>query len=747
MFLMNDKNGLGLMVDEIELVTTFRKIRNGFWEEDKSRLIIGVFADKLVVKFINEFEDYKLDFKQELPPNLDKIGELISAISNEGGGVIFFGITNDRKVRGIKNIEQESERIFRISRDGCNPQPELQMIKIINSNSKKILAVLIPKPIDSLVSFKDIFYKRIGDSKEKMPKSEALKRQIKLLSTLNHYELLWEKSSNLLPIDILGPGRGLEKYGFNDYYLERNFDMDFSEYIHNSDNNILVIGGPLSGKSRLVYENLKKSKTPFDIIIPKYVNFSLDDINIPDYPKVDGHRILVLDDLDRYFTFEYFELLFQKFLEKSNIRIIATCQTGKKYIDVKNRILSKLNIDLDTIFTLIRIDLLAEKDAKKIAKELNKKWDQIDFDGNIGTILVPFAEMKRRYGEDCSDKARYVLKSIKIAYLAEIISEKSNYRLEWISSICSIFFDLSLEKYELITLIEELGPDRLEFIQIVHQNEFFIEESYLEKIIDKEKEMLTIEEYNELINYFYSNPEVLVLIGNNLLTFGQKWSSIYGYEVHQDVFNKCIECFERLLELSPGSNYAYGVLGSAYSYIDEYDKSIFYYETAIDYNPEICQFWGNLGIIYRTVKNYYKAIFCFKKVLELIPDDSIAYYQLAITYNDLNDYNKALEFFDKSLEFDSKSFAANVMKGILLKELGEFDKAIPLLKISIELRSDEPYPLYYLAEIYSIKNDLKNALFYLKEAIKINPYCKKDAKENSAFDNIRDSNAFQNLID
>jgi len=609
----------------------FRKIRNGFWEKGESNVIRGELADSLLDRFVQEFEDYKLDFKIQLPPDHKKTGKLISAISNEGGGVIFYGITDDRIIKGLDDFDTTYESIVRIARDKCSPIPELKSLRIITTNKIEILAILIPQPSKELVSYDDEYFKRISDSTEKMRKNEALTRQIQLLSIQNHYSIIWENSKNILPEDIIGPIRGLQSYGYNEYYLKRGIDEVFTNDLKDFDKNLLIIGSPLSGKSRLVFQSLINSQISYDIIIPKYCEFNLQDIIIPANYKTNRKKILILDDINRYFSFENFEHLFIKFLKEQDIKIIATCQSGEKYHKIKNLILEKLNLDIDVVFETIEMDTINEEEAKHIVRELNLKWENIDFDGNIGSIFLPLGEMKLRYNKIRSTKAKLILQSIKIAYLAGMVREKLSFDTKWISDICKIWFELNLEKYELILLIEELGPDGLQFIQYFEKDRIFIEETYLAKIIDPKIEYLALEDYEKLIEYYYSDVEELVLLGNNLLDFGSYWSAEPYYEVHPDVFNLSIKCFERLLEISPGSTYAYGVLGHAYRHIDNFDKSIYYYETALDFNPEIHNFWGNLGFVYRIVKNYDQAIYCFNKVLELNPDDDISYYQLALT--------------------------------------------------------------------------------------------------------------------
>lgn len=69
-----------------------------------------------------------------------------------------------------------------------------------------------------------------------------------------YYDIMWKKSSSLSPTDILGL-RGKKEYGFRKDYFEREEDEMVRKRIENNKN-VLIVGNPLSGKTRTIYQVL-----------------------------------------------------------------------------------------------------------------------------------------------------------------------------------------------------------------------------------------------------------------------------------------------------------------------------------------------------------------------------------------------------------------------------------------------------------------------------------------------------------
>ncbi len=114
------------------------------------------------MEVLHEIKSHKLDFKEDFPQSADNIGKLISAYSNNEGGVIYFGIDDNRKLIGLENEQKIEERISGILRNFSKP-PDITYEVFRLSIGKKILKVIINKS-PKLIQYKDSFYFRDKNS-------------------------------------------------------------------------------------------------------------------------------------------------------------------------------------------------------------------------------------------------------------------------------------------------------------------------------------------------------------------------------------------------------------------------------------------------------------------------------------------------------------------------------------------------------------------------------------------------------
>jgi hypothetical protein len=143
-----------------------------------------------------------------------------------------------------------------------------------------------------------------------------------------YYEIIWKKSSALEPRDMLDI-RADPKYGFRPYYHTRPHDHALTERIRRGQN-VPILGAPLAGKTRAVYQALKGLKKPCDVIVPRVQDVNLEDFRIPRHWRFWRKRVLVLNDLDKFVEKQNFAHLLGEFT-KNRIPIIATCRLGPEF--------------------------------------------------------------------------------------------------------------------------------------------------------------------------------------------------------------------------------------------------------------------------------------------------------------------------------------------------------------------------------------------------------------------------------
>lgn len=91
-------------------------------------------------RWISEWEGPALEFKVSVQKD---IGETISAFANTYGGIIVFGVTNKKDLKGLDNADEESRRLRQVL-DQCkpNPKPEQEFLR----HDGKVFIVLKIEP-------------------------------------------------------------------------------------------------------------------------------------------------------------------------------------------------------------------------------------------------------------------------------------------------------------------------------------------------------------------------------------------------------------------------------------------------------------------------------------------------------------------------------------------------------------------------------------------------------------------------
>ncbi|MDP2845192.1 MAG: hypothetical protein Q8N79_03835, partial [Candidatus Methanoperedens sp.] len=225
------------------------------------------------------------------------------------------------------------------------------------------------------------------------------------------------KSSSLKPKDVLGTRP------FNPYYYRRQKDDLIDESLSNKKN-LLIIGSPLSGKSRALFQALTNLNEPQKVAIP-----ICKDINPETFQFPKKNEIIVIDDLHRFVEQHNFDHLFRIALE-NKVAIAATCRSGIEYKKVENKMLDE-NILLETTFeNIIELPRISNEVGKEIADKVKISWGEVKFDGTVGSIFMRLEEMKRRF-DNCSKEEKTILRGIKTLYICGIY-EENLFPLEWI---------------------------------------------------------------------------------------------------------------------------------------------------------------------------------------------------------------------------------------------------------------------------------------------------------------------------
>jgi tetratricopeptide (TPR) repeat protein len=486
------------------------------------------------------------------------------------------------------------------------------------------------------------------------------------------YKIIWKPVAEIEKLEFMGPERA--KYGFKKYY-ERDVDKKLKEKLAKGNKNILIYAPPLAGKTRLLFEQLKNQKEAI-VLMLKHIDLDLAEKILPPLPEnAPAKKIIILDDLQLLLEKKDFGLYLTRLLEElfnsDDIRILATCRSGEAYKKTKNRLLKEHNLNIGDAFPeRIEIEDLSEEEGRKLAENYNIDWQKVEFDRTVGSIFLEIGEKKRRYNEECSNEEKAMLKAAKWAYLAGLAVEKTTFPTAWIQRIFLGLFYPNSEPGDQEEYLEKLKE--LELLQR-ETEELIVDEVFFEKIIEPQKKILTVTDFENLRKIFQENPEALLLLGEQLIDIGKNSLEKRSF------LRKAVKVLNNIKK--PGMN-----------------ERLFARKT------------GNLGNAYltlagveETAANCEQAIKAYKKALTVYTKEQLPLDYAAIQNNLGNAYLTLAEVEEK---------AANC------------EQAIKAYEKALTIRTKEQLPLDYAAT----QNNLGSAYAILAEVEEKAAKCKQAIK-------------------
>jgi len=195
-----------------------------------------------------------------------------------------------------------------------------------------------------------------------------------------------------------------------------------------------------------------------------------------------------------------------------------------------------------------------------------------------------------------------------------------------------------------------------------------------------------------------------------------------------------------------GKAYVGDYLGRSYYYLGEYAKSVEFYKKYTDYFPDDPIGHINLGDAYYSSGNNDKALEHYKKYLQLDPQGDYVsdvqsvvssiqgganlttamtaddYFDAGWNYEQGGNYEKAKESYFKALDIDPDHIYAHNNLGVLYMNIDkDYAKAAYHFLAALEVQPDYSYPIYNLALIYDIQERYEEALAKYKEFLQLEP--------------------------
>ena len=152
-----------------------------------------------LLELIKKGEDSYTEFKEETV-HPDKLAAGIVAFANTDGGILIIGVSDDREILGVADMDKEMQRIDNICANNCEPTIYSTIEKLI-IDDKKILIVKIPKgPQRPYRTNRGIYYIRTASGKRIASPGEL--RLIHQASGAIYYDEVPVPNTSLEDIDI-----------------------------------------------------------------------------------------------------------------------------------------------------------------------------------------------------------------------------------------------------------------------------------------------------------------------------------------------------------------------------------------------------------------------------------------------------------------------------------------------------------------------------------------------------------------
>ncbi|MBI4548715.1 MAG: tetratricopeptide repeat protein, partial [Ignavibacteriae bacterium] len=186
-------------------------------------------------------------------------------------------------------------------------------------------------------------------------------------------------------------------------------------------------------------------------------------------------------------------------------------------------------------------------------------------------------------------------------------------------------------------------------------------------------------------------------------------------------FEEAIRCYDRAIEVDPGSSKAWFNKGLSLHDLRRYNEAIHCYEKAIEINSQLAPAWCNKGLSLHSLGRYVEAIHCYDNALNIDSQDATAWNNKGNSLESLHVYEEAIAAYDNALEIDPRYAVAWYNKGISLSNLGRCKESILCYDKALEIDSLNADAWYNKALSEEKLGLIQNAARSYKQIIEMDP--------------------------
>lgn len=205
---------------------------------------------------------------------------------------------------------------------------------------------------------------------------------------------------------------------------------------------------------------------------------------------------------------------------------------------------------------------------------------------------------------------------------------------------------------------------------------------------------------------------------------------------------EAFKAFDKAIELD-SSSIGWDFKGTLYHNEEKYEDALECYNKYDEMNDDhsYVTMLANADVLSHLGK-HSESLEIYSKAIEEEPENIEALFGKAFELSELKRYDEALEVVNKALKIDDEDTDVILQKGNILLDLKDYDSSLRCFEKAISIEPTDDFAWYNKACVLSLMNRKDEALDDLFIATSIEPENIEAMKEESDFDNIKETFRF-----
>jgi len=204
----------------------------------------------------------------------------------------------------------------------------------------------------------------------------------------------------------------------------------------------------------------------------------------------------------------------------------------------------------------------------------------------------------------------------------------------------------------------------------------------------------------------------------------------------------------KAIEYNKKSGFNWALKADIYHDLDQQQESLEAYEQALknageEDEPEII--WNKADVLSH-LERHEESLKEYEKYVQMEPESAAAWYGKADELSELGKTKEAIEACEKALELDPDGIDINTLFGNLMLDVNKNEDALKYFEKAATYDSKDELAWYNKACVLSRLNRKEEALDALTVATSLEPQNLNTMREETDFDNIRQTDRFNRLL-